>query len=252
MQNVFITGASSGIGAQLARLYAERGSRLGLLALAGADLVAVTEGAKRSGAGAVHAYGADVRDRGAMRKAVADFAAAAGSIDVYVGCAGVDLDVPFDANYRSERAERNFEVNLMGLMYGANAAVEILRAQRHGQLVGVGSMAGWRIFPVHADYSASKTAVHAYLESLRVRLRGSAITVSTVYPGQVRTPMTADSRHKVPLSWSAEQAAERIVRGIDRREEHIAFPWPVVAVARALEALPEPLWRLALRFGPKS
>ena len=191
-----------------------------------------------------------MRDRAATRGAVEGFAARAGALDLFVGCAGVDIDVPL-RDYDARRAEMNFEVNLMGLMYSANSALECMLRQGRGHIVGIGSLAGWRILPVHADYSASKSAVDAYLESLRVRLRGTPITVTTVFPGFVRTPMTAESKHKVPLPWSAEQAASRIMRGIDRRDEHVAFPWPVAAGVRVLRALPEPLWRLALRLAPK-
>jgi hypothetical protein len=248
MKNVFVTGASSGIGAQLVRLLAGRGLCVGTLALQGDELTAAAEMARAAGASDVHAYGVDVRDRAAVRAAVADFVGKAGGLDLFVGCAGVDFDVPIDA-YDSERAEFIFDVNLNGLMYGVNAALEVMLKQPSGgQIVGIASLAGWRILPTHADYSASKSAVDAYLESLRIRLRGRRIDVMTVSPGFVRTPMTANHPYPMPFAVEAQDAARRILRGIDRRKDHIAFPWPYAWGMRLLRAMPDVLWRLLLRL----
>ncbi len=250
MKNVFITGASSGIGLQLVRLLAGRGLRLGMLALPGDDLAKACEMARAAGAAAVDAYGVDVRDREATRRAVAAFAEKAGGLDLFIGCAGVDLDVPIDA-YDSARAEFISQVNFNGLMHGANAALEAMLASGEGQIVGIGSLSGWRILPVHADYSVSKAAAEAYLESLRIRLRGRPITVTTVSPGFVLTPMTAGNEDLTALMYfaiTAEDAAARILRAIDRRKNYVAFPWHLALGTRLLRALPEPLWRLLSRF----
>jgi short-subunit dehydrogenase len=112
-------------------------------------------------------------------------------------------------------------------------------------------LSAWRILPIHADYSASKCAVEAYLEALRVRLRGRAITVTTVSPGFVRTPMMAGKENLTALvafAIEADDAARRILRGIDRRQNYVAFPWHLALGTRLLRAMPEPLWRLALPF----
>ena len=250
MKNVFITGASSGIGLALVRLLAGRGLRLGMLALAGDDLTRAAEMARVAGAEAVYEFGVDVRDRAAMRRAVSSFVEQAGGLDLFIGCAGVDFEVPIEA-YDAERAEFIFNVNFIGLMHGVNAALTVMLAQGQGHIVGIGSLSGWRILPIHADYSVSKCAVEAYLEALRIRLRDRAITVTTVSPGFVRTPMTAGRENLTSLmafAIEADDAARRILRGIDRRRNYVAFPWPLVLGTRLLRAMPEPLWRVALRF----
>ena len=250
MKNVFITGASSGIGLQLVRLLAGRGLRLGLLALPGDDLAKAAALAREAGAEAVSEYGADVRDREATRSAVASFAAAAGGLDLFIGCAGVDFEVPLEP-FDARRAELIYEVNFLGLMHGANAALEVMLAQGRGHIVGIGSLSAWRILPIHADYSVSKCAVEAYLEALRLRLRGRAIAVTTVSPGFVRTPMTVGREKLTPLFYlaiEADDAAARILNGIDRRKNFVAFPWHLALGTRLLRAMPDVIWRLASRL----
>jgi len=250
MKNVFITGASSGIGLELVRLLAGRGLRLGMLALAGDDLTQAAAMARAAGAAAVSEYGVDVRDRDAVRRAVSSFVEQAGGLDLFIGCAGVDFEVPMQA-YDSKRAEFIFNVNFNGLMHGVNAALEVMLAQGEGQIVGIGSLSGWRILPIHADYSASKCAVEAFLEALRIRLRDRAIAVTTVSPGFVRTPMMEGKENLTSLvafAIEADDAARRILRGIDRRKNYVVFPWPLALGTRLLRAMPDPLWRMATRF----
>lgn len=247
MKNVFITGASSGIGLQLAIQFSARGERLGLLALPGDDLTKAADMSRDAGAAEVLAFGADVRDRAVVRKAIQEFAKTGSGIDLFIGCAGVDYEVPFD-DFNAGRSEFLYDVNLKGLMFGANAALELMLAQGRGHVVGISSLSGWRILPVHADYCATKCAVNAYLESLRVRLRGRDITVTTVSPGFVRTPMVAGNLNPMPFAVDADVAARRILRAIDARKNHVAFSLPLVFGTRLLRALPDPLWRFLLRF----
>lgn len=247
ISTVLISGASSGIGAELTRRYAKQGKTLGLMALAGSELDDIAKEARSLGAVDVIIFPADVTNRDAVRDAVADFASQAGSIDLWIACAGVDIDVPLE-EFDAIRAEQNFEINVNGLMYSTNAVLEQMMQQGHGHIVGMASLAGWHIYPTHADYSASKTAVMAYLESLRVRLRASKqfkhIRVTTVSPGFVSTPMIADHTHPMMFVVSKEEAADTILLGIAKGKEAINFPTPLVIGTKLLQKLPKPVWRV--------
>lgn len=272
---ILISGASSGIGAELARRFAKQGKTLGLMALPTDDLNVIQQEALALGAAEAIIFPVNVCERDAVRQAVADFAQQAGRIDLWVACAGIDVDVPLcksSGKFKksahtfneddSKRIETLYDVNVNGLIYSTNAVLEQMLTQNKqapktvfsrlrklvgtqpkgaGHIVGMASLAGWHIYPTHADYSATKMAVCAYLESIRVRLANSPITVTTVSPGFVRTPMTADHEHPMPFLVSAEQAADEIMRGIDNKQEHIAFPKPLVMATMLVKHLPRPL-----------
>ena len=125
------------------------------------------------------------------------------------------------------------------------------RAQA-GRLVGIASVAGIRGMPGAGAYCASKAATIAYLESLRVELHGSGVGVSTIAPGYIATPMTAVNTYPMPFKLSADEAARRIVRHIDRGASYAVVPWQMGLVAKFLRLLPNPLFdRLFLRAGRK-
>lgn len=262
-QNILISGASSGMGAALVRQYAKQAKTLGLIALAGDELTDIKQQAERLGAKQVFAYPADVSNREAARAAVADFAQKAGSIDLWIAGAAVDIDVPlthFDES-GTQKIEAMYAVNVNGFIYSTNAVLEQMLSQQPkgffkkwskpksaGHIVGMASLAGKKIYPTHADYSATKTAVDAYLESLRVRLIGHPITVTTVSPGFVRTPMTANHTHPMPFMVSAETAVENIIKGIEQGKEQIAFPQSLVLATNAVRMLPPPIWKMVARL----
>jgi short-subunit dehydrogenase len=117
-------------------------------------------------------------------------------------------------------------------------------AQQHGHLVGVSSLAGTRGLPRAAAYTASKAALSAFLESLRIDLRPAGIAVTDVQPGFVAAlpeqlePARQAAGHPVPFRWPAERAARTIVRRLERAPAVIAFPWPLVLAAHLARILP--------------
>lgn len=264
-QNILISGASSGMGAELARRYAKQGATLGLMALAGAELDAIKSEAEKLGASNVFIYPVDVANREQARSAVANFAKHAGRIDLWIACAAIDIDVPLknfnDASAKT--AEKMYAVNLMGLMYTTNAVLEQMLTQRPtgllkhikpkgaGHIVGMASLAGEKIYPVHADYSATKTAVIGYLESLRVRLIGKPITITTVCPGFVSTPMIADHTHPMPFTVSAQTAVATIMAGIEQGKEQITFPHTLSLATKAVRLLPSPIWKVVAKLSER-
>jgi len=127
-----------------------------------------------------------------------------------------------------------------------------MQANRAGRLVGIASVAGVRGLPGVGAYSASKAAAVRYLEALRVELRASGVGVTTICPGYVVSPMTADNPYRMPFIIEADDAAQRIARLIDAGRSYAVVPWQMAIVARLMALLPNALFdRLAQRAGRK-
>jgi short-subunit dehydrogenase len=239
---VFITGASSGIGESLARLYVARGATVGLFARRARDPDRLSA--------AVAVYAGDVRDAAALAHAGADFIARFGVPDIVIANAGVSRGTLTEpADLPAFRAV--LETNMLGIVHTFAPFVQAMRAARHGTLVGIASIAGFRGLPGSGAYSASKAAAISYLESLRVELRGSGVAVVTICPGYVDTPMTAKNPYPMPFRLEADKAAALIARAIARRKRFYVLPWPMAIVGRALRALPRPVYDFAFARAPR-
>jgi short-subunit dehydrogenase len=117
--------------------------------------------------------------------------------------------------------------------------------------VGIASVAGFRGLPGAAAYSASKAAAISYLESLRVELRGSGISVVTICPGYVATPLTSKNPYRMPFLMDAEVAARKMVISIDARKRFYVLPWQMALVGWILRRLPRPLYDLLFSRAPR-
>jgi short-subunit dehydrogenase len=231
---VVITGASDGIGAALARHYAARGATLGLIARR-EDLL---QSLAASLSVPVATYALDVRDGAGLAAAASDFMARFGPPDVVIANAGVSAGNLTDCADDVETCQWIFDVNVIGMVKTFQPFLGPMRAGRHGVLVGIASVAGIRGLPGSGAYCASKAAAISYLESLRVEMRGSGVSVVTLCPGYVRTAMTAHNPYAMPFLLEAEDAARRLVRAIDRRRAYAVVPWQMGLVARLLRILP--------------
>jgi NAD(P)-dependent dehydrogenase (short-subunit alcohol dehydrogenase family) len=240
--NVFITGASSGIGAALARHYAAAGANVGLLARRpdALDAVASTLPPAR-----VACYAGDVVDVDVLNAAADDFRARFGATDVVIANAGISRGTLTEMRPDLEVFKRVLDTNVMGMVNTFHPFIEPMRRERKGTLVGIASLAGYRGLPGSGAYSASKAAAIAYCESLRVELAGSGVRVLTVCPGYVATPMTARNPYRMPFLLSPERAAALIVRAIDRGQRFYVLPWQMRWVGRLLRVLPRPLFDAA-------
>ncbi|MCX7176144.1 MAG: SDR family oxidoreductase [Proteobacteria bacterium] len=245
---VFITGASSGLGAALARRYAGRGAVLGLAARRGVALEALAGELSAT----CHIYPLDVTDAPALVAAGADFIARAGVPDIVIANAGISLGTLTEEAADLQAFARVMQANVLGMVHTFHPFVAAMKQAGQGRLVGISSVAGIRGMPGAGAYCASKAAANTYLESLRVELRGSGVGVTNILPGYIATPMTAVNQYTMPFILSADEAARRIVRQIDRGARYAVVPWQMAVVAKLLRMLPDPLFdRLFARAGRK-
>jgi short-subunit dehydrogenase len=143
------------------------------------------------------------------------------------------------------------DINVVGLVNTFQPFIGTMRSARRGTLVGIASVAGYRGLPGAAAYSASKAAAISYLESLRVELRASGIGVITICPGYIATPMTAQNPYPMPFILSADAAARRMARIIDRGKTYAVIPWQMAIVARVLRVLPNWLYDRVFGNAPR-
>ena len=246
---VFITGASSGIGAALAREYAARGAILGLVARR-RDLLEQLA-ASLPGATQHRVYPLDVLDHAALAAAAADFMAANGGADIVIASAGISHGTLTERADDLPVFEAVFATNVGATVATFTPFVRAMKSQAGPcRLVGIGSVAGVRGMRGAGAYCASKAAVHSYCESLRLELRGSNIRVVTIAPGYIDTPMTRNNRFPMPFLMSAERFASQARAAIARGDSYRVLPWQMGVAAKLLRLLPNALFDLAFSRAP--
>jgi short-subunit dehydrogenase len=241
-RTAFITGASSGIGRALATELARRGYDLfltarGLDALEQLrDSIVACEPAR-----SVHVRALDVTDDADVARALEAAADALGRCDLVVANAGVGNSGRVgDGNMAKARAI--VETNLLGAIATVEAAVALFRRQGgEGHVVGVGSVAGVRGLPGSASYSASKAGLATYLQAVRAETYAEPITVTTLAPGYIDTPLNRDMPRR-PFLIDVEKGARTMADLIERRVSYATVPrMPWTLLAPVLRALPTSL-----------
>jgi len=238
---VFITGASSGIGAALAREYAARGATLGLLGRRAGALHALPFSAGH------HIYAVDVTDHAALAAAAADFIAREGGADIVIASAGVSAGTLTERPDDLSRFAEIFAINVTATVATFAPFVETMKRREVDdrgprRLVAIGSVAGIRGMKGAGAYCASKSAVHTYAESLRLELQPHGIRVVTIAPGYIDTPMTRQNRFPMPFLMPVDRFAAAAVRAIDAGTSYRVIPWPMGVVAKVLRLLPNVLF----------
>jgi short-subunit dehydrogenase len=231
-----ITGASSGIGRGLAVELAKRGARTALIARRTSVLDEIV-GEIESRNGTAIAVAADVQDADAIRTAAARVCSAFGPIDVLIANAGVGATT-YAGDLRSEEVTNLINVNVLGAVNSVTAVMPDMVARHSGQLVAISSLAAYRGLPKSAAYCASKAALSAFFESLRIDLIGSGVSVTIIHPGFIKTPLTAGREAKMPFLMELDDAVRKIVTAIEKGKKTYAFPWQLASIVRAGMIMP--------------
>ncbi len=246
-KTILITGASSGLGEEMARQFAARGHDLALCARRTDRLEALrAELVGRYPGQRFEVRPLDVNDHAQVFEVFRAFRADLGRIDRVIVNAGLGKGAPigtgrFDAN--KETAITNF----VGALAQTEAAMEIFREQDAGHFVMISSMSAMRGMPKSGTtYAATKAGVAHLAEGLRAELMGSPIKVSVIYPGYIRSEMNERVKH-APFIVSTEKGVAAIVDAVEKEKARAHVPaWPWVPVGAAMRHLPLPVVRRLL------
>ncbi len=257
-KTVWITGASSGIGEALARAYADRGADLVLSARRADALAAVRLSLPEPERALVLPL--DVADAASFEDAIAAATAWRGSVDVLINSAGItQRGAAVDTDASTVR--RIMEVNFFGAVELSRLLAPTMVGRGSGHLVFVSSVVGYVATPMRSAYAASKHAIRAWADAVRAELHGTGVDVTVVVPGYIATGMsakalTADGSLQGTRERTDEKgldvavAAQRILRGLDRRKAEILVGGLEVKSILVKRFTPSVVTRFLHRFAP--
>ena len=243
MKRIWLTGASSGIGAALAELLLQQGHRL---AVSARNAQVLQQLAVRYPQQVLLAPG-DLTDREQVCAIGARITQHWGALDQVILNAGT-CEYLEATHFEAALVERVVRANLLSAGYCVEAALPLLRQGQRPHLVAVCSSVTYLPLPRAGAYGASKAAMRYLFESLRIDLAASGIDVTLVSPGFVDTPLTRKNDFPMPMRWPVDRAARHIVERLERRPLEIAFPRLFIATLRLLACLPG---RLQLTLGKR-
>jgi short-subunit dehydrogenase len=238
-RNILITGASSGLGEGMAREFARMGRNLALCARRTDRLEALRDDLVARHAGIdVRVRRLDVDDPTQVFQVFRDFSTELGALDRVIVNAGVALSRRIGTGH-FERNLRTVQTNFIGALAQCEAAVEIFRRQNQGHLLTVASMSAMRGLPRSlTTYAASKAGLTVLSEGIRAELLGTPIRVTNVFPGYIRTEMTA-AAGRLPFEVDQETGARAMVSAIEREPVSAYVPhWPWALIGFAMRNLP--------------
>lgn len=242
---ILITGASSGIGYELARQLAEHSCSLILTARRIDVLEELKEKIKfRCN---VEVYQSDVSDKAQTQTVYKNIIEKSGKIDIAILNAGVNQKTRA-INFNSKDAEITFGANVFGLVNWIELLLPDFIKERRGMIVGVSSLADARGFSGSALYCASKAAATTMLESLRIDLKKYNVKVITVKPGFVKTPMTDKNKFYMPQLMNVEKAASIIIDGLKKGKSRIEFPRMLALSSKTVKRLPDSVFEFIHSF----
>ena len=236
----WITGAGKGIGRALSLRLARNGWQIAASARTLGDLRSLALECQ-SASGKIFPYILDVTDESDVERVVERIEADLGPIDLAVLNAGTFVRFGVEDVSVAE-FRKQVDVNLMGCVHGLGALLPSMLARRSGHIAVMASLAGYRGLPKAAAYGATKAALINMCESLYPECRNAGVTISVINPGFVKTPLTDLNEFPMPFLIEADEAAERIIRGLERGAFDIAFPSRFAWIMKGLRLLPDRLF----------
>lgn len=254
MKKIFITGASSGIGAALSKAYAahyqKETTAFGLLGRNTQALQQLAKLLKSDFNASVTIYTVDVRESAAMHAAAENFIEKVGIPNIVIASAGVSRGTLTEHPEDIAAFQAVMDINVMGMVHTFCPFISAMKNQAQSQLIGIASVAGVRGLPGAGAYSASKAATIKYLESLRVEMKPHGIHVTTVSPGYIKTPMTDINHYKMPFLLDADVFAEKFIKAVERKRRFVIIPWQMACLAGLMRLIPPVLWDWIARDAP--
>ena len=237
-KTILVTGASTGIGKELAIALAKIECNLILIARRVELIYEYIDDLSVEPKAKILQLKCDVSKKDEVGSAYKQIIDKFDKIDIAILNAGYSVRMSIQ-DYNSEAAEQIFGANVFGIIYWVEQLIPDYIKRKNGMIVGVSSLADSKGYSKSGFYSASKAAASIYLEGLRSELRNYNVKVLTVRPGFVRTPMTDKNEFKMPLLMEPEKAVEIILRGIKKEKRIIQFPWQLVWATRLIDFVPD-------------
>ncbi|HRN25953.1 MAG: SDR family NAD(P)-dependent oxidoreductase [Ignavibacteriaceae bacterium] len=232
---ILITGASSGIGYQLAKDLANEGAQLALLSRR-VDLMD-SLASELSSKTKIKSYKCDVTIKNEVAESFLKIKKDFGRIDIAILNSGVAYRSSV-LNYNSKDAETTFNTNVLGAVYCIEQLLPEFISEKRGVIVGISSLGDGKGFPKSGFYSASKAALTVLLESLRIELKKYNVKVITIKPGFIKTAMTDKNEFVMPFLMSLEKASKIILAGLKKDKRIIEFPFGTTLGAKFIRMIP--------------
>jgi short-subunit dehydrogenase len=246
-RSALITGASSGIGAALAKLLASRGTAVVLAARREQALREVAETITAAGGTATIEL-LDVADAERTEARIRELDQEH-AFDLVIANAGIG-GTKWSGKLSYADCKSIVDINVNGMIATLTGALPGMVERRSGHLVGISSVAQYRGLPGAAAYCGSKAFVSVFLESLRIDLHGAGVHVTDVRPGFVDTALT-EGMKSLPFLVDVDDAAKRIAKAIARKRKVLVFPLPMAAIGHLLERIPAAIYEPVVRRGRK-
>lgn len=233
---IWITGASSGIGAALVERLAASGAKIAASARTVEKLDLLTGRFDN-----VYSFPLDVIDAAAVSRCAKDIEAKLGPIDLAILNAGISA-ASTTARPDAELFRAIIETNYLGVTNSLSVLVPKMTERGTGHICWVASLAGYNGIPGAGAYNASKAALVSLAEASKLELAAKGIDVTIVNPGFVRTPLTEKNKFAMPFLVEPTDAARRIIKGLIARKFEVTFPWQLTRFVKLLRLMPYPVF----------